>query len=74
MVSTISKIVACTTLKSGSSALTLLQNFIDEVANKDNWLFKTEPMEDENGKLVKYTIIVADGTEAGKTEEWFIHE
>ena len=59
---------------SGSSALTLLQNFIDEVANKDNWLFKTEPMEDENGKLVKYTIIVADGTEAGKTEEWFIHE
>lgn len=59
---------------SGKHALTLLQTFISEVANKDNWLFKTEPMKDGNGKLVKYTIIVADGTESGKTEEWFIHE
>ena len=59
---------------SGESALTLLQTFISEVANKDNWLFKTEPMKDENGNLIKYTVIVADGTEAGKQEEWFIHE
>jgi len=59
---------------SGNRALTLLQTFISEVANKDNWLFKTEPMKDGNGKLVKYTMIVADGTAAGKTEEWFIHE